>query len=251
MKKLSLALLVAFATLTVTLWLNQSNNATAKTSMPEPALQVGGSPIGTITAFGGNFSTANVAMLEKSGWLPCDGRPLRRLDAQGKPTAYAELFSVIGENFGEGYDRDIDPSKPGGSPGTKQGDFNLPDCRGRFLRGVSDNTGRDVDADRRSAMRQGGNTGNEVGSVQDNATKLPNTPFTTSDPGNHTHGDPTWDGQAGKYEIAVNNRGPGNIDYGNESAPTTAAGAHTHTISGGDGETRPKNINVNWIIKFR
>lgn len=230
------------------LWLIQNNRATAQTSTPSPAAMtapIGGIPIGTVMAFGGDFTQANLDMLEKSGWLPCDGRPLRRLDTQGKPTAYADLFSVIGENFGEGYDRDIDPSKPGGSPGTKQGDFNLPDCRGRFLRGVDAGTGRDPDAKDRTAMRQGGNTGNSVGSVQPDmygahghTASVTGRPFSSA-----PDAQSEWkSGFAG---------GTAFRDSGNSGVDRNSDKLGVSVNASGGGETRPKNIYVNWIIKFK
>lgn len=46
------------------------------------------------------------------------------------------------------------------------------------------------------------------------------------------------------------NRGPGGYDDGAQSAPTTGAGGHTHSITdGGDEETRPINKYVHWVIQ--
>lgn len=68
-------------------------------------------PIGTVIPFAG----ASVP----SGYLLCDGAAIDR-------TAYAALFSVIGEEFGAGN-------------GTTT--FNLPDIRGRTVIGVGQGTG--------------------------------------------------------------------------------------------------------------
>ena len=216
------ALLVFFVCLTK---VGAAQNPALPPTSP-PSTPLGGIPIGTIMAFGGECSPENLAMLERSGWLPCDGRALRRLDSHGTPTPYADLFQVIGENFGEGYDRDIDPEKSGGSPGTKQGEFNLPDCRGRFLRGVDAGTGRDPDAASRSAMRQGGNIGDKVGSVQSDEMK------------SHSH----------RYRYG-NATGRRHV-YGNTDAQPVGSRPRDTGTTGGS-ETRPKNIYVNWIIKFR
>jgi len=59
-----------------------------------------------------------------TGWLICDGAAVSR-------TTYSELFSVIGTTHGSG-----DGSNT----------FNIPDYRGRFLRGVDGGTGRDPDS---------------------------------------------------------------------------------------------------------
>jgi microcystin-dependent protein len=77
-------------------------------------IQVGGSwkeaadrtPVGVISAFGGTVAP--------DGWLICDGSPLSR-------TTYADLYAVIGTNFGAG-----DGSTT----------FNLPNLEGISLTGV-------------------------------------------------------------------------------------------------------------------
>lgn len=66
-------------------------------------------PLGTINAFGG--STA------PEGWLLCQGQAISRTD-------YADLFAVIGTNFGAG-----DGSTT----------FNLPDMKGKVLAGYNAN----------------------------------------------------------------------------------------------------------------
>jgi microcystin-dependent protein len=69
------------------------------------ALQAFLTPTGRITAFAGDVAP--------SGWLMCDGLPVSR-------TTYAPLFALVGVRFGQG-------------DGTTT--FNVPDLRGRFLRG--------------------------------------------------------------------------------------------------------------------
>lgn len=128
-------------------------------------------------------------------------------------TTYATLFSAIGTTYG------------GGDGSTT---FNLPDLRGEFVRGLDD--GRGIDTSR------------TLGSSQGDATALPNNAFTTSNPGNHSHSYSGGDRQ--------------NLESGGQSQPvsqggntTGAAGAHTHTIGGGDAETRPRNIALLACIK--
>lgn len=141
-----------------------------------------------------------------SGYLECDGAAVSR-------TTYADLFTAIGTTYGSG---------------NGSSTFNVPDMRGEFLRGWDN--GRGVDSSRTLGSSQGG------------ATALPNTAFTTSDPGNHSHSYSGGDRQ--------------NLDSGGQSQPvsqggntTGGAGAHTHTIGGGDAETRPRNIAMMYVIK--
>lgn len=119
-------------------------------------------PPGIVIPFGGT----NVP----PGWLLCDGSAVSR-------SIYGTLFSAIGSTWGNG-----DGSTT----------FHLPDLRGRFIRGVDGAANRDPDKTSRTAANPGGNTGNNAGSVQDNAHGHNHTSATstTSDiPNvNHTHG---------------------------------------------------------------
>ena len=191
-------------------------------------------PVGSIVAFGG--PPANLP----SNWMVCDGRKL-------SVNEFPSLWARIGGSWGGD-----------GAP-----NFYLPDLRGQFLRGV-DRKGdghegqakQDPDRADRIAFipppSQGdpGNAGNNVGSFQKAATGRPLIAFVTDDPGDHEHGDPTYNGFPGQYEVAVHDRGPASYDYGPQSAPTTLAGAHTHQITaGGDAESRPVNAYVYYIIR--
>lgn len=102
-------------------------------------------PIGTIIPYAAPIDGKNRAILEKRGWLPCDGTEISRKD-------YAQLFAVIGDIHGRGNAVDT---------------FNLPDYQGRFLRGVDHGRGLDPDAHGRQPMGVGGLAGDNVGSVQD------------------------------------------------------------------------------------
>jgi microcystin-dependent protein len=181
-------------------------------------------PTGAVLPFAGTSAPA--------GYLPCDGAAVSR-------TTYARLFTVINETHGQG-----DNSTT----------FNVPDYRGRFLRGTdtfgAGAASRDVDKAGRAAMATGGNTGDAVGSVQIQATKLPTAAFTTNDPGTHTH--PPLSGS----NFQINNGGEhtvggtGLFGTDNLNATTGAGGAHSHSVNGGgDNETRPINAYVNFIIK--
>ena len=188
-------------------------------------------PTGTIVAFGGNTDRV------PAGWLPCDGRSVTR-------AMYPELFDALGTAHG--------------GNGTN---FNLPDYRGRFLRGVDGMAARDPGAASRTAANMGGNTGNTVGSVEADGTAMPDTAFTTDSAGSHNHsgrtstevGSPIW--YDGLNDLYVS-QGAG-LGFARAAArplnhyhSISADGAHTHAITGGDAETRPINAAVNFIIKI-
>lgn len=174
------------------------------------------SPAGSIVAFGGTAAP--------TGWLLCDGTSYLR-------ASYLALYTAIGDAFGS-------------ADGTH---FNVPDFRGRFLRGVDGATSRDPNAATRTAMNTGGNTGDNVGSLQGQATKLPTTPFSADSSGAHTH---TTASTTNATPIVGTANATWELDASDgNSIPTSSSGAHTHTISGGDAETRPINAYVNYIIK--
>jgi len=156
-------------------------------------------PVGAVVAYAGASPPA--------GWLLCDGSAVDR-------TAYAALFAAIGSAWG------------GGDGSTT---FNLPDMRGRFLRGTNHATGRDPDAGSRLASAPGGNTGDNVGSLQNDQLRSHNHAYTTmwQDSGivsGHMQG-----GSSTSYTIW-------NYSFG--------------TLFTGGSETRPLNVGVNYIIKY-
>jgi hypothetical protein len=76
-----------------------------------------GTPIGSIRMWGSSTPPTN--------WLLCDGSAISQ-------TTYADLFALIGDNYGE-----------------TETHFYLPDHRGMFLRGRDDGAGIDPDVDER------------------------------------------------------------------------------------------------------
>jgi microcystin-dependent protein len=191
-------------------------------------------PIGTVLPYAAEVGTI------PDGWLLCDGAEISRDE-------YGNLFGIIGINHG-------------GGDGTNT--FNLPDLRGRFLRGVAGSLGtqlasvRDPDRNSRVAPQPGaassGNHGNAVGSVEATATALPNAGFTISTSGIHTH---IYNDNSGWRREGTPNRvdsgGTNESGYREDRSFTTAAGgAHGHAVSGGDAESRPPNSYVHFIIKY-
>jgi microcystin-dependent protein len=194
---------------------------------------------GTIVAFGGPARAASDGGTGAAppGWLLCDGSAVSR-------ATYANLFTAIGINFG-------------GGDGIST--FNLPDLRGRFLRGNDSGTGRDPAATARVASNPGGPTGDAVGTLE--GDQYLSHQHTITDPG-HTHGS----GAAGGFMTwACQTTTLGFASGGNYAAltgcpgGTSGLGTTANTASGTTGitvvaagglETRPKNVAVNYLIKL-
>lgn len=126
-------------------------------------------------------------------------------------TTYSALFSAIGTVWGYG-----DNSTT----------FHLPDLRGRFLRGQANGSTNDPDRAVRTACNTGGATGDAVGSVQGHE----NAGHNHGQYGGRTNADP-WIYQDSWIPASTVSWGP-LMQHG----------------SGGN-EARPKNANVNYIIK--
>jgi microcystin-dependent protein len=178
-------------------------------------------PAGTLMAIGGPAAST-------SHWLLCDGRPYAM--ATGP---YSNLGGVIAANFG----------------GDGINVFNVPDLRGRFLRGTSHGVQTDPDRASRFALSQGGAIGDQTGSAQWFATAGPQKPFVIGNSGVHTHNlanVPLTD-----HHAAYGASGPAayyTMDWSSQVVQTSSDGLHGHATLGGDDETRPSNIYVNWLI---
>jgi microcystin-dependent protein len=189
----------------------------------KPVVPMGCLVVGAILPYG---SPIDAGQLEAQGWLYCDGSELNISD-------YADLFAVIGTLHG----------------GNGSQTFNLPDYRGYLLRGVDDYTGRDPDANSRTAANPGGVAGDNVGSTQNHAAARPaSASFTLGSAGSHSHtvsnvpSDSSSAAETGSFRSVWNDG----------SADTDSAGAHSHTVcAGGDAETRPVNAYVNFLIRCR
>ena len=191
-------------------------------------------PIGSINAFAGTSFPA--------GWLLCDGTAVSR-------TTYAALFTSISTAWGYG-----DNSTT----------FNVPDLRGLFLRGKDGGATRDPDKSTRTALKTGGAIGDNVGSYQNQATvknlMTASSAAVGGADGVHSHTPPAnMNGYvfdcAGGYASWVLQTGA-DVGMADKAAPTAGSG-HGHaapaiTLADGsvDHETRPKNVNVNYIIKY-
>lgn len=190
-------------------------------------------PAGTIAAFGGASNSI------PDGWLLCDGRPIKK-------ELYPDLFEAIKTAWGGGYSGQI-----------KVGDFNLPDLRGRFLRGVDGGNGNDPDAAARVRSNIDGNAGNQVGSTQ--AGSMISHEHSVSLTGSvgaggiHQHTFSIGPGDGEPRNMAADGEPDGKRV---KNVSTGDAGSHSHslTVQGriapvGGAETRPVNVYVNYIIK--
>lgn len=206
-----------------------------------------GVPVGTILPFGGDESNL------PDGFLLCNGTSYSQ-------SLYPDLYAAIGTAWG----------------GTTS-NFRVPDLRGYFLRGVAGSATVDPDASARSNKYSGGNTGNDVGTYQEQATLSHthsagtfNVNGDTESSGNHQHDLEkniyVWyrsfvgDGDSDDHQTLVNkDKNSATDDSELWVDETKSAGAHTHAVdinvTGTSGasigtETRPKNAYVNYIIKY-
>ena len=153
-----------------------------------------------------------------SGYLYCDGTSVSR-------ATYPQLFEVIGTSCGT-----VDANT-----------FNLPKLQGAFLRGQSDGTGIDLDVAARTASGAGGNSGDNIGSLQQ-----PGIESHTHTQSAHDHNQQVANG-AGSSTTVSNFAGANNL--GTPSVNRT--GSETPAIQATGGlETRPRNINVRFFIKY-
>lgn len=174
-------------------------------SLEHVAIPIGGAvPVGTILMYAGVMDAPAIIKLGGLGWLPCDGTKVKTQD-------YLDLFKVIGGSHGQSGDT-----------------FCLPDLRGRFVRGVDAGTKRDPDASSRFEPAQGGNKGDQVGSIQRDAFRR------------HSHTVPNL---PEGLHWAVNELETYHVAKWNSSSRKTE--------EVGENETRPLNIGLNFIIRYK
>jgi len=159
-------------------------------------------PAGAIVA----FAMAAVP----AGYLKANGAAVSR-------TAYANLFASLGTYYG-------------GGDGVST--FNLPDLRGRFVRGLDEGAG--VDPGRGLGTHQNSQNASHTHSASSDAQ------------GEHSHGL-----TMGYTDLDSGNFGGGRNAYGTQY--TQPAGSHAHNITvaaSGGNESRPVNIAFIYCIKY-
>lgn len=184
-------------------------------------------PVGAVSAFAGalgapdSSGTPTAASptafttqpLEAWGWMYCDGRSLACAE-------YPELFAVLGYVYG----------------GTGA-QFNIPDYRGYFLRGVGTGTQNDPDIANRKAPPGGQGSSDGVGSIQSSALQAHEHTYSSAP----APSAPSPDGTAAGAPSVKNT-----LTTGGPVAGTGQSTAVPVSLK----ETRPLNVSVNYIIKF-
>lgn len=171
-------------------------------------------PAGMIVPFAGPVENI------PAGWLLCNGSAISRSN-------FMNLYKAIGLCWGEG-----DGSTT----------FNLPDLCGMFLRGVSGESGNDEDAENRGMLNENGsNIGNNVGSYQGDAIRNITGQIGGFDAYSVIAGN-TW---GAFYAISGKYKGNKENDYDN-----AVVGFDASRVVPTGADNRPKNVYVNYIIKY-
>jgi len=179
----------------------------AKTALRRGSQEEGNSEYFTGCPIGGGFMWFGLPTKIPSNCRVCDNTTL----------AIAS-YTKLNENLG-------------GSWGTSGGNLNIPDLRGKFPRGVDGGAANDPDRAGRIANATGGNTGDAVGSVQDDAMQ------------GHWHGMIPAGSQAGNGS---------NAGSGGSGLNSAVKGAISDGVNGTPrltSETRPVNANVYFVIR--
>lgn len=141
----------------------------------------------------------------RTGCLACDGTSYLITDW---PALAAALFDSSTGNYAYG---SLDSTH-----------FCVPDLRGQFLRMVDGGAGNDPDSSSRTVLNPGGNTGDNIGSLQAFQIQA------------HSH----------QVNIVAGSSGP----FGGEILATTVTGSNITANAGGN-QTNPVNVYVNYFIK--
>lgn len=168
-----------------------------------------------------------------SGYVLANGAAVSRT------VTYADLFAAIGTAHGSG-----DGSTT----------FNLPDYRGRFLRGVDGGAAKDPNASTRLSMATGGATGDNVGSVQGHSFQTHS--HAVNDPGHrHTENILSIVGFGGLLvqetpgTYRINNAGsPSSLNTTGITLSNSSGAGPTSQLTAD--ETRPINAYVNYCVKL-
>lgn len=172
-------------------------------------------PVGTISAFAGPIDPAHPL---PPNFMLCDGTAMK----VGENKEFEALWNAINVTYGNG-------KLQRGLPMIGY-DFNLPDLRGYFLRGVDDSAHRDPNSGRQIGSSQPADMEGHTHNVNVYLTKYSITPPGAMPEGGLRDGDPG-----------------GNYGMGPRTLTTTS-----YPVDSDKGkETRPLNVAVYWIIRVR
>ena len=163
-------------------------------------------PVGTIAPFFGDADAAEAAP-DAPHWRLCDGSELAEQE-------YPALFDLIGTNYGGG-----------------DGVFALPDYRGRFLRGNDYLGNRDAGPRGGGALEE--SSGNAIGTIQGDSTRMPNAGWATS-----------------ISKLPPDEKKIAATVVGHTLAKRNS-GSVTRPLSGGDAESRPVNVACDFYIRVK
>jgi microcystin-dependent protein len=215
----------ALTAVNVTTAVSATNAAFAQTAAnaTNSTRAANGVPPGAMAPYGGVSAPA--------GWMLCDGTPVSR-------TTYAELFAVVGTNYGAG-----DGSTT----------FNLPNFKTRTPVGMD--TG---DTDFSRLGKTGGAKTHTLATneIPAHAHTVSPPSTNTASAGAHTHEVQMSDGAG--WSGLVDSSGNGTVQW---TKTTTSGGSHTHSVSispfnsgSTGGSTAHNNLQpylvVNYIIKY-
>lgn len=162
-------------------------------------------------AFAGDVNDPAISSsLLAQGWLPCWGQSVAI-------ATYGDLDSAISNIYGG-----------------NGANIMLPDLRGRFVRGAHN--------------RPASTIAFAVGQTLTSLTAQPQSgQFSLDANGSHAHAAPSVPGWSNSSAYSA---GYDNAQWNDGSVGTSRDGAHTHTVTtGGDSESRPVNLYVEYIIK--
>lgn len=175
----------------------------------------GGIPVGSVVPI--------ASVSAPSNFLLCDGSSVSR-------STYSDLFDVLTDGASTSPAFGFETST----------NFNLPDLRGKFIRGVDSGAGNDVSATSRTAQGTGGNTGDTVGSAQGFSTE---NNFQTTSSLTVTHNHQAYIAGSGLQDVILGDT------VTSTDVTSTSDGAHSHTVTY-DNETRPINLYINYFIRY-
>jgi microcystin-dependent protein len=163
-------------------------------------------PIGTIMAYAGSEDS----LIGQKDWKICNGQKLPISD-------FPKLYRILANHWGDSEDEE-------------NTDFQLPDLRGLFLRGVNGERSDFMADPDKNNRKFSSNESNSVGSLQEDAIQ------------EHQHR---------MHNNANSNGGPNIWGTLNQHPHNRTFDTHQIINARVAQETRPKNAYVHWIIKVK